>query len=105
LHIDEPLLTTYYCYKRKTCPLVREGAPHRWNGNCLTVTKMWSWAPEGAWHNDWHTDRRSFRDFDFEFGLVRELWGRQSESDAVRQSPSGRGVWVGEECPLVESAA
>jgi hypothetical protein len=34
-------------------PLVREGAPRRQNYNCLTVTKIWSWAPDGAWHQDW----------------------------------------------------
>jgi hypothetical protein len=36
--------------------LVREGAPHRQNRNCLTVTKIWSWAPEPPewpWHQDW----------------------------------------------------
>jgi hypothetical protein len=38
--------------KCQTRPLVRESAPHRQNRNCLTVTQIWSWAPEGASHQD-----------------------------------------------------
>jgi hypothetical protein len=34
--------------KLQSRPLVREGAPHRQNRNCLTVTKIWSWAPDGC---------------------------------------------------------
>jgi hypothetical protein len=33
--------------KRQTHPLVRKGAQHQQNSNCLTVTKIWSWAPDG----------------------------------------------------------
>jgi hypothetical protein len=33
-------------------PLVREDAQHRKKRNCLTITKIWSWSPEGAWHQD-----------------------------------------------------
>jgi hypothetical protein len=33
--------------------LVREIVPHWQNHNCLTVTKIWSWASDGAWHQDW----------------------------------------------------
>jgi hypothetical protein len=42
--------------KWETRPLVREGARHRQNRNCLTVTKIWSSTPEGAWHEDWLAD-------------------------------------------------
>jgi hypothetical protein len=33
--------------KRQTRPLVREGAPHRQTGNCLTVAKIWSCPSRG----------------------------------------------------------
>jgi hypothetical protein len=29
-------------------PLVRGGAPHQQTRNCLTLTKIWSWAPDGV---------------------------------------------------------
>jgi hypothetical protein len=38
--------------KWQTRPLVKEGASHRQNRKCLTVTKIWSWAPDGASHQD-----------------------------------------------------
>jgi hypothetical protein len=34
--------------KRQTRPVVREGAPHQQTRNCLTVIKIWSWAPDGC---------------------------------------------------------
>jgi hypothetical protein len=34
--------------KWQTRPLVGEGAPHEHTRNCLTVTKIWSWAPDAA---------------------------------------------------------
>jgi hypothetical protein len=34
--------------KRQTRPLVREGAPHQQTRNCLTVIKIWSYAPNGC---------------------------------------------------------
>jgi hypothetical protein len=34
--------------KGQTRPLVREGAPHQQNRNCLTVIKIWSYAPDGC---------------------------------------------------------
>jgi hypothetical protein len=46
--------------KWQTRPLVREGAPHRQNRNCLIVTNIWSWPPKGLdTETDWPTDRRS----------------------------------------------
>jgi hypothetical protein len=39
-------------YKRQTRPLVSEGAPQEQTRNCLTVTKIWSWAPNAAGHDD-----------------------------------------------------
>jgi hypothetical protein len=38
--------------KGQTRPLVREGAPHRQNYHGLTVTKIWAWTPEEAWHQE-----------------------------------------------------
>jgi hypothetical protein len=32
----------------KTHPLLREGAPHQQTRNCLTVIKLWSYAPDGC---------------------------------------------------------
>jgi hypothetical protein len=58
-------VSDYDSDKWQTPPLVREGALHRKNHNCLTVTKIWSWAQDEARHQDELTDRRSRRDFDF----------------------------------------
>jgi hypothetical protein len=35
---------------------VREGASHRRNHNCIRVTKIWSWAQDGARNQDRLTD-------------------------------------------------
>jgi hypothetical protein len=51
-------------YKRQTRPLVREGAPQNHDRNCQTVINIWSWAPDGARHQDLLTDRQSQCDFD-----------------------------------------
>jgi hypothetical protein len=34
--------------KWQTCSLIREGAPHQQTRNCLTVIRIWSWAPDGG---------------------------------------------------------
>jgi hypothetical protein len=34
--------------KGETRPFVRESAPHQQTRNCLTETKIWSWAPDGC---------------------------------------------------------
>jgi hypothetical protein len=34
--------------RRQTRPIVRKGASHQQTHNCLTVTKIWSWAPDGG---------------------------------------------------------
>jgi hypothetical protein len=31
-------------------------APHQQNSNSLTVTEVWSWVPDEAWHKDWVAD-------------------------------------------------
>jgi hypothetical protein len=36
----------------QTHPLDREGALHQLTHSCVTVTKIWSWAPNGTWHKD-----------------------------------------------------
>jgi hypothetical protein len=48
--------------KRQTRPLARESAPHEKTRNCLTVTKIWSWAPDGCFiprHTGWLTVGRN----------------------------------------------
>jgi hypothetical protein len=32
------------------------GAPHQQSRNSLPVTKIWCWAPDGAWYKDWLAD-------------------------------------------------
>jgi hypothetical protein len=39
-------------YKRQTRPLVREGASRKQDCNCQKVINIWSWAPDGARHQD-----------------------------------------------------
>jgi hypothetical protein len=46
-------------YKRQTRPLVREGAPQKQDRNCQTIINNWSWAPDGARHQDLLIDRPS----------------------------------------------
>jgi hypothetical protein len=59
--------------KWQTRPLVREGALQRQDSNCETVTNIWSWAPNGARHQnrltDWLTDYQLKCDFDFDLRL------------------------------------
>jgi hypothetical protein len=43
-------------YKRPTLPLVREGTPQKQDRNCQTIINIWSWAPDGARHQDLLTD-------------------------------------------------
>jgi hypothetical protein len=43
-------------YKRQTRPLVRDGAPRKQERNCQTEINIWSWAPDGAQHQDLLTD-------------------------------------------------
>jgi hypothetical protein len=42
--------------KGQTCPLVRMGALQRQDPYCQAVINIWSWAPDGARHQDWLTD-------------------------------------------------
>jgi hypothetical protein len=39
-------------HKRQTRPFVREGAPQKQDRNCKTIINIWSWAPDGARHQD-----------------------------------------------------
>jgi hypothetical protein len=39
-------------YKRQTRPLDREGALQKQDYNCQRVINIWSWAPDGARHQD-----------------------------------------------------
>jgi hypothetical protein len=42
--------------KWQTRPLVREGAPYGQDCNFQWKINIWSWAPDGAWHQDRQTD-------------------------------------------------
>jgi hypothetical protein len=81
--------------KWQTRPLVREGAPHRQNRNCLTVTNIWSWAPDGAWHQDWLAEWPS---------VVMWLWLwlkiRCNKRSASTERPTP--PLVGEEAPFLK---
>jgi hypothetical protein len=46
-------------FKRQTHPLVREGAQQKQDRNWQTITNIWSWAPDGARHQDLLIDRPS----------------------------------------------
>jgi hypothetical protein len=59
-------------YKRQTRPLVREGTPQQQDRNSQRVMDIWSWAPDGARHQDLLTDRQSQCDFDFGFDTQRD---------------------------------
>jgi hypothetical protein len=43
-------------YKRQPRPLVKEGVPQKQDRNCQTAISNWSWAPDGARHQDLLTD-------------------------------------------------
>jgi hypothetical protein len=43
-------------YKRQPRPLVRNVAPEKQDRNCQRVINIWSWAPDGAGHQDLLTD-------------------------------------------------
>jgi hypothetical protein len=52
-------------YKRQARPLVREGVPKKQHRNCqMVIINIWSWAPDGARHQDLLTHRQSQCDFD-----------------------------------------
>jgi hypothetical protein len=53
------LARTSSIYKWQTRPLVREGAPQKEDRNCQTIINIWSWAPDGARHEDLLIDRPS----------------------------------------------
>jgi hypothetical protein len=53
------LARTSSIYKRQTRPLVREGTPRKQDRNCQAIINIWSWAPDGAWHQDLLIDRLS----------------------------------------------
>jgi hypothetical protein len=46
------LARTSSIYKRQTRPPVREGAPQKEDSNSQTVINIWSWASDGARHQD-----------------------------------------------------
>jgi hypothetical protein len=52
-------------YKKQTRPLVRESAPQKQDRNCRRVINIWSWASDGARHQDLQIDCQSQCDFDF----------------------------------------
>jgi hypothetical protein len=65
-------------YKRQTRPLVREGASETQDRNCQRVINIWSWAPDGARHQDLLIDWQSV-------AMWLWLW-------LMREDPFGGGV-------------
>jgi hypothetical protein len=53
---DTALVRTSSIHKRQTHPLFREGAPQKQDRNGQTILNFWSWAPDGARHQDLLTD-------------------------------------------------
>jgi hypothetical protein len=77
--------------KGQTRPLAREGAPHRQTRNCLTVIKIWSWAPDGCLKPR-QTGRLTVRR---NITLISDLTLRVdswSNELVVRESPAGKKV-------------
>jgi hypothetical protein len=79
--------------KRQTRPLVREDAPHQQTRNCLTVLKIWSWAPDGARHEDRLAVGRNIT-LTLTCELVRQLKTTQFSSGAAdeRCQPARTGT-------------
>jgi hypothetical protein len=77
--------------KRQTRPLVREGVPRKQDRNCQTVINIWSWAPYGARHQDWLTDRQTQCDFELRDPLFlgdinTETWPSRMEEPRIWDS-------------------
>jgi hypothetical protein len=47
-----PLARARSIYKRQTHHHIREGTPEKQDRNCQRVINIWSWAPDGARHQD-----------------------------------------------------
>jgi hypothetical protein len=66
--------------------LSKERTPHKkQDSNCQKVINIWSWAPDGARHQDWLTDRLTDRQSEcyFDFDLKWEFVWRQNSSSGV----------------------
>jgi hypothetical protein len=57
--------------KWQTLPLVREGAPYGQDCNFQWKINIWSWAPDGARHQDGLTDCQSQSDSDSDYRRVK----------------------------------
>jgi hypothetical protein len=64
LYTDNWLIADCDSDNRQTRPLVREGATHEQDSNFQTRRNIWSWAPDGARHQDRLTDGQLQCDFD-----------------------------------------
>jgi hypothetical protein len=74
--------------KWQTCPLFRKGASHQQSCNCLTIIKIWYWAPDGCLtprQTDWLTVGDNII---LALALV-DIW---SSRLGTRQSPSSNDV-------------
>jgi ABC-type nitrate/sulfonate/bicarbonate transport system ATPase subunit len=68
----------------QTRPLVREGAPRKQERNCQAEINIWSWAPDGARHQDWLTDWLTYwltvsRNVTLTWELAVESWALRGE--------------------------
>jgi hypothetical protein len=80
--------------KRQNRPLVREGAPPQQTRNCLTVTKIWSWAPYGCLtprQTGRLTVGRNMTLWVFSSGAAAE-WYQPARIDAVGHGSRGRYI-------------
>jgi hypothetical protein len=66
-------------YKRQTRTLAREGAPQKQDHNCQRIINIWSWAPDGAHHQDLLIDWPSVAMWLWTLTLT---WERQRVSDS-----------------------
>jgi hypothetical protein len=74
-------------YERQTCRLVREGAPQKQERNCQTVINIWSWAPDGARHQDLLSDWPSV-------AMWLWLWSNSGRSTRTSKQEDGHGKFV-----------
>jgi hypothetical protein len=71
--------------KRQTHPLMREDAPQKQDRSCQRVINTWSWALDGARHQDLLTDWLS---------VSMWLWLRLEKKKNITSGGIGRGRWT-----------
>jgi hypothetical protein len=77
--------------KRQPRPLVREGASQKQDRNCQRVINIWSWAPDGARHQDLLVDWPS---------IAMWLWLAVVKVNCLHQGIYKQGCHKVPSCPL-----